>query len=153
LKPLPEYEQVVNALKPVLFDLPPKIVAIDGLNGTGKTTLARYLSHKFNCSLVETDMFMVQAAVDYRFEEMKILIKGRLTRKRPVFIEGVAILRTLKKIDLSPDFHIYWENVDSNDLGIDREDELGSELQKYIQECSPDSKANLNVKAVVKSEY
>jgi hypothetical protein len=149
-KPLPEYQQVVEALIPVLYNLPAKIVAIDGLNGTGKTTLGRFLAHKFNCTLIETDLFMVRPALDYRFEEMKKIVNGRLERQRPIFIEGVAVLRTLETMNHKPHFHIYWENVDPNDLGIDRGDELGSELKNYNQEYSPSSKANLNVKAIVR---
>jgi cytidylate kinase len=151
-KPLPEYDQVVKVLVPVLFDLPPKIVAIDGLNGTGKTTLARYLSHRFNCSLIETDLFMIKAAVDYRFEEMKTLINFRLQRDRPVFVEGVAVLRTLKNMNFVPDFHIYWDNVEPMDLEISRDGEINQELQKYINEFNPILNANKHVRAILKSQ-
>lgn len=149
-KPLPEYDQVVSALIPVLYDLPPKIIAIDGLNGTGKTTLARFLSHKFNCTLIETDLFMIRAAVNYRFEDIKNIVDFRIARERPILVEGVAVLRTLQKMNLKPDFHIYWENADPSDLGLDRNDELGIELQKYIEEFAPISKTDLNVKACIK---
>ena len=149
-KPLPEYDQVVKALIPELYNLPPKIVTIDGLNGTGKTTLARYLSHRFNCSLIETDLFIIKGSLDYRFEEMKALIDCRLNRCRPVFVEGVAVLRTLKRMNFLPGFHIYWENVEPNDLGIDRDDELNQELQKYLREFEPNLIANLHIKAVLK---
>jgi cytidylate kinase len=149
-KPLPEYNQVVQALIPELYNLPPKIVAIDGLNGTGKTTLGRYLSHRFNCSLIETDLFMTKAAVEYRCDEMKALINSRLSRQKPVFIEGVAVLRTLINMNFVPHFHIYWENVDPVDLGVDREDDLNQALQKYIMEFDPVNNADLNVKAVLK---
>jgi hypothetical protein len=151
-KPLPEYDQVVKGLIPELYDLPPKIVAIDGLNGTGKTTLARYLSHRFNCSLIETDLFKIKAAVDYRFKEMECLINFRLTRDRPVFVEGVAVLRTLKNMNFVPHFHIYWENVEPMDLGINRDDELNQELQTYINESDPILNANLHIRAIIKSE-
>ena len=153
LRPLPEYQMIETELIPVLYGLPPKIIAIDGLNGTGKTTLARYLSHRFNCSLIETDLFMSKAAVDYRFEEMKKNVVSRIVRtKRPIFIEGVAVLRTLSKMSLVPDFHIYWENVDQKDLGLCRVDRLGVELLKYRKEFTPVLKTNLHVKAIVKVE-
>jgi Cdc6-like AAA superfamily ATPase len=151
-KPLLEYDLVVEALIPMLYNLPPKIVAIDGLNGTGKTTLARYLSHRFNCSLIETDLFKIKAAVNYRFKEMKSLIKFRLKRDMPVFVEGVAVLRTLKNMNFVPNFHIYWENVEPTDLGISRDDELNQELQKYINEFDPIQNANLHVRAIIKPE-
>jgi len=112
LRPLPEYELVEKTLIPVLYGLPPKIVAIDGMNGTGKTTLARFLAHRFNCTLLETDLFISTPAVDYRFEEMGKIIARRITQtKKPIFVEGVAVLRTLSKMAIEPDFHIYWDNI------------------------------------------
>jgi hypothetical protein len=49
-----EYAPVVDALAPVLHNLPPRIIAIDGRPGCGKTTLGRFLAWWFNVSLMVT---------------------------------------------------------------------------------------------------
>jgi len=58
-KELPQYKVVMTALMPILYDLPGKLIAIDGRLGVGKTTLGRYLAWRFNISLVETDLFLI----------------------------------------------------------------------------------------------
>ena len=151
-RPLPEYHAAERALISILHNLPSKIVAIDGLNGTGKTTLARYLAYKFNCSLLETDLFMISPAVNYHFDEMSRIIEYCRKRKRPIIVEGVAILRTLKTMGLSPAYHIYWENIDPEDLGVCRVDRLGVELLKYRRDFKPTIVADLCIKAVIKNE-
>jgi tRNA A37 threonylcarbamoyladenosine biosynthesis protein TsaE len=52
---LPQYADIVRRLKPVLAGLPPKLIAIDGPMGSGKTTLGRHLAWRFNVTLIEAD--------------------------------------------------------------------------------------------------
>jgi Cdc6-like AAA superfamily ATPase len=150
-KPLPEYDEVVSVLKPVLHNLPGKIIAIDGPNGVGKSTLGRYLSHRFNSTLLETDLFAIKPAEEYRYGDMKQVVETRLNRSspRPIFVEGVALLKTLDCMGLRPDFHIYWFNSDFSDSAVDRTDRLSSVLETYEREYTPKSKANFVISAKV----
>jgi hypothetical protein len=149
-KPLPEYESVVSALIPELYNLPPKIIAIDGLNGTGKTTLARYLACKFNCTLLETDLFMNVGGLDYRYDHMAQIISRRICSEnpefgRPIIVEGVTILQILDCMNLKADFHIYWNNGHDSDRAYDRADRLGVILRRYCKKYNPQQKANLTI--------
>jgi hypothetical protein len=146
---LPEYCAVVSALKPILFNMAPKIVAIDGPNGVGKTTLGRYLSYMFSSSLIETDVFSKRPGFEYDLEQIRKLIDRRVKRGRPVFVEGVTILQIFDSISIKPDFHIYWENVHRSDSAVDRVDRLGVVLRRYCGKYNPRKCANLAIAASI----
>ena len=146
---LPEYCAIVSALKPILFNMAPKIVAIDGPNGAGKTTLGRYLSYVFNSSLIETDLFSKRPGFEYDLEQIRKLIDRRVEGGRPVFVEGVTILKIFDSISIEPGFHIYWENVHQSDSAIDRVDRLGVVLRRYCRKYNPRGRANLAIAATI----
>jgi hypothetical protein len=147
---IPEYGQVVEALKPVLYNLPPKIVAIDGPNGVGKTTLGRYLSYMFSSSLIETDLFSIRPGFEYDLVQIKKLVDRRVKRQKcPVFVEGVTILHIFDSIAIKPDFHIYWENAHQSDRTVHRADRLGVALRRYCRKYNPRKSANLAIAASI----
>ena len=148
-KVIPEYEVVVSALKPVLYQLPPKLIAIDGPNGVGKTKLGRYLSSTFNSSLVETDLFSTRPGFEYDYNCLKEIISRRLERGRPIFVEGVTVLQILDTISIDPDFHIYWKNTHPSDKNLDRVGRLGVALRRYCRKYEPLRKADLVISASI----
>ncbi len=103
-----EYALALEKLEPVLYGLPPKIIAIDGKAGAGKTTLGRYLAWRFNISLLETDLFLHKnkGKLIYRKEDVKAVIQSRMDSDRPIVVEGIDSLRLLKELDLDHAFHI-----------------------------------------------
>jgi len=105
------YLQAVNALTPLLYDLPGKVVAIDGRDGVGKTTLGRYLAWVFNISLIETDLFMIEGtgSVERWTTDIDRIVRLRLRKPRPVIVEGVMLLELFETIERQPDFLIYAE--------------------------------------------
>jgi ABC-type glutathione transport system ATPase component len=146
---LPEYSAVVSALKPILFNMASKIVAIDGPNGAGKTTLGRYLSYVFNSSLIETDLFSIRPGFEYDLEQIRKLIVRRKKGNHTVFVEGVTILQIFDSITIKPDFHIYWENAHQSDRIVDRADRLGVALRRYCRKYNPRESANLVIAASI----
>jgi hypothetical protein len=112
---LPGYVPVVAALEPVLYDLPPRLVGIDGRHGVGKTTLGRYLAWRFNVTLIESDLFANAGSVmrGYHLDEINRIVQLRLDKPRPVLAEGVALLRLLEQLQRRADFLIYCESDDS----------------------------------------
>lgn len=102
------YNLVTAALTPVLDGLPPVIVTVDGLPGSGKTTLGRYLAWHFNIALVESDLFLKSGqGFKYRLTELKHLVATRLARQRPLILDGVAVGWLLRDLDLQAAFTIY----------------------------------------------
>ncbi len=89
-----DYSPAVEALKPLITNLPFKIVSIDGLPGAGKTTLGRYLAYKFNVSLIETDLFIKRrnGTLNFHNSQIKRIIEIRKQRDLPVIVEGAIVL-------------------------------------------------------------
>lgn len=139
-KELPQYKEVITALTPVLYDLPGKLIAIDGQSGVGKTTLARYLAWQFNISLVESDLFLIpnQGKLVYLNDSLKHVITRRLDKPRPVIVEGVAVLRLLQDLAVKPNYVIY---VSSSDAPESRS--LKDEIASYEAEFKPATSADL----------
>jgi hypothetical protein len=134
------YKEVVDKLKPVLQNLPGKLIAIDGKNSSGKTTLGRYLSCFFNVSLIETDLFRLfsEGKLEYREDEIKRIIEYRLNQPLPVILESAVVQRLLNNLNLKADFTIYIINETR-----ERDDWLVSILAEYEKVFEPKNKANL----------
>jgi len=135
------YAPVVAALAPVLYDLPGKLVAISGRPGVGKTTLGRFLAFRFNVSLVETDLFMIegQDAFVYREQEIARIIDQRLSIPRPVIVEGVTVLRLLASMQRPSDFFIHVTNPNAPEC----RPQIAAQLDAYDSAFSPHARADI----------
>jgi len=80
------------------------VIAIDGVDGSGKTTLGRYLSWQIGASLIETDLFLVDEQPTYRLEDLRGVLSARLDRNRPILVEGLMVLETLSSIGVEHDY-------------------------------------------------
>ncbi len=139
-----EFDTAAMRLAPHLVNLPGKIVAIDGRCLAGKSTLGRFLAWYFNSTLIETDLFLKESGgLTYDIAEIARIIDRRLAKPRPVFVEGIAILRLLQSIGHKPDLLVYVTNLTSP--GSDCLDEV---LSEYEAEFAPRSSADVVVELV-----
>ncbi|MFO6419968.1 hypothetical protein ACLBKS_07175 [Hylemonella sp. W303a] len=135
----PFFDNVAEALNPVLHDLPGKIVSIDGADGSGKTTLGRFLAWYFNVTLLESDNFILEGkGLIYDVDTVRALIRRRLKKPRPILIEGVVVLRLLSEVGYQSDFHIHLQK----DSGSSSEF-LADALEQYQREFRPSERAHL----------
>ncbi len=150
-QPLPEYEIVVEKLKPILFGHPGKIIGIDGRPGVGKTSLARYLGWKFSLSVLETDLFAKDAGKDYHWSEIKRFTDARISKSspRPIIIDGVTLLQILEDSELSADYLIYWNNVHTSARKVSSSDILDRCIAEYEKRYDPRQSAQLVVNASI----
>lgn len=134
------YSQAVGALTTRLAGLPPYLIGIDGRDGSGKTTLGRYLAWSFNISLIETDLFLVgeQDELKYYDDQIQRIIRARLAKSRPVIVEGVALLRLLNRLGVKPDFLVYVRHPEQSSGRI-----LEPILDGYEAEYRPTTKSDL----------
>lgn len=111
----PEFDAAALWLEPILANLPPKLIAITGSRGAGKTTLARFLAWYFNVSLIETDHYLIPyKGLQYEPNKIDRIIGFRLAMPRPVIVEGAAILPLLSKLNRVPDGIIHVRNNSTN---------------------------------------
>ena len=136
-----EFDLAAQQLAPHLVNLPGKLIAIDGRDGSGKTTLGRFLAWYFNIALVETDLFLRDGyGLTYYADQIERLVAQRLAKPRPVIVEGVAVLKTLQSIGRTPDLLVYVTNA--NNPGSDS---LAKRLSDYEATFSPRSVAHVSV--------
>src|SRR5437868_13644240 len=140
---LPAYQDVIEALTPVMRRLPGIIVTIDGRFGVGKTTLGRYLAWHFNVSLIETDLFLIPARehLIHLDDQINRIIERRITTPRPVIVEGISMLQLMKRISRVSDFSIYVTNPQRSSV-----ERMDKRLSAYEAAFSPSTIANIVVK-------
>ena len=133
-----EYADALLRLEPVLKGLPRKIVSIDGLPGVGKTTFARFLSWRFNTSMIETDLYLIPnlGRYLYRYEDLEKTITQRLNRNLPIIIEGIVCLDLLEECGLRTDFHIHI-------ICRDALTRPSADYLNYVNTHKPDENSNL----------
>ena len=128
------YRDLFEKLRQVVLPWRRLTIGVDGRDGTGKSTLARYLAFKLGMPALETDMFLIQLGPPavYRTDDLGKVIEYRHQRNRPVLVEGVFLLSTLKKLGLAPDFFVYVESAESAGSRI-----LAQAFEAYEAECRP----------------
>ena len=86
------------------------VIAIDGVDDSGKSSLGRYLAWQAGVPLIETDLFLESLEpVQHRENHLGAAVNARLESNRPVIIEGVLILQTLERIKIKPDYLVVIE--------------------------------------------
>jgi Fe-S cluster assembly ATPase SufC len=137
-----DYKLITEKLDDYLSNHPKKVIAIDGLDGAGKTTLGRFLACRYNISLIETDLFIKSKGESFAYDEENIsrIIHKRLESVRPVIIEGIKLLELLKYLQISHDFLIYLENVN-----YEGSFSLAKTLRSYKEKYNPTQQADIKL--------
>lgn len=114
MKPVKEITQQHNRLVAALYEeLGPWrkfLIGIDGRDDTGKSTLARFLAWQMDIPAIETDQFTIsneQVSPIYRYDELRPLFEARFKLNRPVIVEGVFLLKTVRELGFEIDYQIY----------------------------------------------
>lgn len=115
-----KYKHKYTKLKNDLFELQHKIIAISGISGSGKSTVAQILSNKLNGIYIDQDWFYVQNKDKVRLSNgvMKInydyigaidkhklnsFLHILLKQRRPIILAGFALRDDI----LDNDIHFY----------------------------------------------
>ncbi len=113
-----DHAELVRRLQDRLKINPGAVIAVDGVMGAGKTTLARYLGEKLKAAALDLDDELAELRAEpavgregYRqrlnLKKLKTEISSHLKSKRPLIIEGVLLLEILGALKISADVLIY----------------------------------------------
>ncbi len=135
----PQHHELVARLRRFLEPWRPATISIDGRDGTGKSSLARFLSWQLDVPCIETDLLLQEGteAISHDLPVILQLLIARYAHKRPVIVEGILVERTLADIGVCPDFAIY---VDAD--GCDGSHTLRTEFERYEAAFEPWQRAD-----------
>jgi pantothenate kinase-related protein Tda10 len=87
----------------------PLLIAIDGPDGVGKSSLASWLAWQVSAPAVHLDLYLNRDSkpLSWRTEELRRIVGTRLGRGQPVVVEGIMVLDVLTAISHKADFLVY----------------------------------------------
>jgi hypothetical protein len=115
--PLPRSEELLRQIKDALGpNRKPLLIAIDGPDGVGKSSLASWLAWQLGMPTVHLDLYAIRGSrpLRWRTAEVDLVIQARLSLGMPVIVEGMLIVDVLDQISRSPDFlHTFLARADT----------------------------------------
>jgi uridine kinase len=107
---LPRSEQLLQCLQDQLGpNHKPLLIAVDGADGVGKSSLASWLGWQLGMPAVHLDLYLLRDSkpLQWRTDELARIIGARVDCGRPIIVEGIFVLDVLEQIQRSPDFLVY----------------------------------------------
>ena len=117
------------------------LIAIDGLPGAGKSTLASGLSALLKIRAVHLDDYLGRERIGFtdslRYEDLR-----RALVQRPVIVEGVCMVDVLDRLSLFPNHFIYIQ-APIAERYLDQSHPLVRDVRAYTDRTNPVERANL----------
>jgi hypothetical protein len=141
ISPLPDSDKVLRAVQTALGpQRKPLLIAIDGIWGIGKSSLASWLAWQLGMPSIHLDLFFADQsdlAKGWRTDDLTRAIDSRLRRPKlmPVIVEGICIRDALQKIERPHDFLIF---VQSNGA-------RSSHLSEYLARTESEKNADIRI--------
>jgi uridine kinase len=136
----PAYLELRRLIRKAL-DFPnrrPLLIGIDGLDGSGKSSLGAWLSWQLEMPAIHLDVYAVQGSnpLVWNFDHLARTLDGaQRASRRPVIVEGIMLLYVLAQIDRKPDFHVFVEKEKHETC-------MKEHLEPYLSSYNPKSRAN-----------
>lgn len=110
----PSYLDLRNRLRAALGfpnERKPLLIGIDGINGSGKSALAAWLSWQLEMPAVHLDLYLApnRDPPAWRTEDLAHVIEVQKALERPTIAEGILLLDVLDAINRKPDFRVFVE--------------------------------------------
>jgi hypothetical protein len=131
-------KKVQEALGP---DWLPLLIAIDGADGIGKSSLASWLAWQLGAPAIYLDLYVIGDSnpLRWRSDELQRIVHTRLVEHAgPLIAEGVLILDALGAIGRKPDFLVYVEGEGGH--------VLSSRIAEYRMRHKPEQQAQFRLK-------
>jgi len=125
------------------------IIAIDGMDGSGKTTLSKKLQRKLKCRRINLDKYLKRNSGNYvEFINYSKLLKDIYINPSLLLIEGTCCLAVLSRISVTHDLLIYvkryskygyWRDEDECDVQDDIDIFVNQEKEKFLKFCKAEA--------------
>jgi hypothetical protein len=104
--PIPRSNELLDQIKEALTpNRLPLLVAIDGADGIGKSSLASWLAWQLGMPAIQLDLYLTSLEpVQWLTADLQRAVSRRLDRECPVIVDGVLVLDALDQIGRKADF-------------------------------------------------
>jgi ATP-dependent protease Clp ATPase subunit len=132
-----QHKELCAKIEGVLYPWRKLLIAVDGRDHSGKTTIASFIAWQYSIPVIYTDYYLVKDATPmcHDYEAIANLIVRRHGMDRPVIVEGIKMLNILKNVGCEADFLVITENTSCNGS-------IGEEITEYTDLYRPYEKAN-----------
>jgi hypothetical protein len=140
---LPQYEAVSVAVQSALTPQRlPLLIAIDGADGVGKTSLASWLAWQLGMPAIHLDCYLEEGRpIRFKTPEFARVVESRLGNGRPALVEGILVIDALEQIGKKADFLIFVSGSVSK--------VFASELAEYRNRTQPEERADFVIEGFV----
>jgi hypothetical protein len=113
------------------------LIGIDGLDGSGKSSLAAWLSWQLEVPALHLDIYFVPdtSPLAVKKDDLARAVDARLVAGKPVIVEGILLLRVLSEIGRSPDFLIFVDR-------LQHQGNLEPHTQPYFAKFQPQARSH-----------
>ena len=142
--PLPESTALLKKFEHCLGpNLAPLLIAIDGADGVGKSSLASWLAWQLGAPAIYLDLFVIKDSKPLRWRgELLCLVHARLVvHAGPLIVEGILVLDALAQIGRKPDFLVYVDGQGGHGLS--------NRLAEYRVRFKPEQQAHFRLQGFV----
>jgi uridine kinase len=108
-QPLPLSEELLESVQRSLtLERLPLLIAVDGADDSGKSSLASWLAWQLAMPAVQLDLYLIKVEpMEWLIPDLNRVLARRLDRKRPVIVDGVLVLEALEQAGRKPDFLVF----------------------------------------------
>ena len=105
----PTMEYIAEDIKRRCVPWRAMIIGVDGRDGEGKSTFARYRAWRLEMPCIDLDMFLNTGKGEYdlRFDDLSRAICTGLNLNRPVLVEGIFLLQMLRELNFPTEILVY----------------------------------------------
>ena len=129
---LPGYTDLLDRVQVALTaQRLPLLIAIDGAEDCGKSSLANWLAWQLGMPAIQLDLYLIgDGRLAWHMSELKNALARRHSTGRPIIIEGILILDALDQIGRKPDFVVHVRGGQENSS-------LFPQIEKYRARRKP----------------